>query len=120
MTSNYSFKSMVKKYVNSSAVLIICAILALVLANSPLKELFFNFWNNEVSLSIGEFNLFSHNGHNMTLIQVINDFLMAIFFLSVGLEIKREILVGELSSAKKAMLPIIGACGGMLIPVVFF
>ena len=120
MTHNYSFKSMVKKYVNSSAVLIICTIFALVLANSPLKEEFFSFWNSEVSLSIGEFNLFSHNGHPMTLIQVINDFLMAIFFLSVGLEIKREILVGELSSAKKAMLPIIGACGGMLIPVLFF
>jgi NhaA family Na+:H+ antiporter len=56
----------------------------------------------------------------MTLMQVINDFLMAIFFLSVGLEIKREILVGELSSPKKAMLPIIGACGGMLVPVLLF
>ena len=120
MTNNYSFKSMVKKYVNGSAVLIICTILALILANSPLKDSFFGFWNNEVSLSIGDFNLFSHNGHSMTLIQVINDFLMAIFFLSVGLEIKREILVGELSSAKKALLPIIGACGGMLIPVFFF
>ena len=111
---------MVKKYVNSSAVLIVCTVLALVLANSQLKVTFLDFWNKEVSLSIGGFNLFSHNGHNMTLIQVINDFLMAIFFLSVGLEIKREILVGELSSMKKAMLPIIGACGGMLIPVLFF
>ena len=120
MTHNYSFKSMVKKYVNSSVVLIVCAILALVFANTPMKGEFFKFWNQEVCLSIGEFNLFSHNGHPMTLIQVINDFLMAIFFLSVGLEIKREILVGELSSAKKAMLPIIGACGGMLIPVLFF
>ena len=120
MTHNYSFKSMVKKYVNSSAVLIVCTVLALVFANSQLKETFLDFWNKEVSLSIGGFNLFSHNGHNMTLIQVINDFLMAIFFLSVGLEIKREILVGELSSMKKAMLPIIGACGGMLIPVLFF
>ena len=120
MTHNYSFKSMVKKYVNSSAVLIVCTIFALIFANSPLKDEFFSFWNKEVSLAIGEFNLFSHNGHPMTLIQVINDFLMAIFFLSVGLEIKREILVGELSSAKKAMLPIIGACGGMLIPVLFF
>ena len=120
MTHNYSFKSMVKKYVNSSAVLIVCTILALIFANTPLKDEFFGFWNQEVRLSIGEFNLFSHNGHPMTLIQVINDFLMAIFFLSVGLEIKREILVGELSSAKKAMLPIIGACGGMLIPVLFF
>jgi Na+/H+ antiporter NhaA len=96
MTHNYSFKSMVKKYVNSSVVLIVCAIFALALANSPLKDEFFKFWNQEVSLSIGKFNLFSHNGHPMTLIQVINDFLMAIFFLSVGLEIKREILVGEL------------------------
>ena len=120
MTNNYSFKSMVKKYVNSSAVLIVCTIFALILANSPVKDSFFSFWNKEVSLSIGSFNLFSHNGHSMTLIQVINDFLMAIFFLSVGLEIKREILVGELSSAKKAMLPIIGACGGMLVPVLFF
>ena len=120
MTHNYSFKSMVKKYVNSSVVLIVCAIFALVFANSPLKDEFFKFWNQEVSLSIGKFNLFSHNGHPMTLIQVINDFLMAIFFLSVGLEIKREILVGELSSVKKAMLPIIGACGGMLIPVLLF
>ena len=120
MTHNYSFKSMVKKYVNSSTVLIICTVVALILANLPIKGHYFSFWSQEVSLSIGEFNLFSHNGHPMTLIQVINDFLMAIFFLSVGLEIKREILVGELSSAKKALLPIIGACGGMLIPVLLF
>ena len=52
--------------------------------------------------------------------EVINDFLMAIFFLSVGLEIKREIRVGELSSREKAMLPIIGACGGMIVPVLVF
>ena len=120
MTHNYSFKSMVKKYVNSSVVLIICTIAALTIANIQNGTGFTDFWQQEVSLSIGNFNLFSHNGHPMTLIQVINDFLMAIFFLSVGLEIKREILVGELSSAKKAMLPIIGACGGMLIPVLFF
>ena len=50
----------------------------------------------------------------------INDFLMAIFFLSVGLEIKREVLCGELSSVKKALAPVIGACGGMLIPVIVF
>ena len=120
MTHNYSFKSMVKKYVNSSAVLIVCTILALVLANFLPNGEYDSFWNREVSLSIGSFNLFSHNGHTMALVDVINDFLMAIFFLSVGLEIKREILVGELSSRKKAMLPIIGACGGMLIPVLFF
>jgi NhaA family Na+:H+ antiporter len=56
----------------------------------------------------------------MSLGEVINDFLMAIFFLSVGLEIKREIRVGELSTKEKALLPIIGACGGMLVPVLLF
>lgn len=118
--ANYSFKSMLKKYISASVLLMISAVLALILANSSAKEWYFDLWNNIVSISIGDFNLFSHNGHNMTLLQVINDFLMALFFLSVGLEIKREFLVGELSSPKKAMLPIIGACGGMLIPVLIF
>lgn len=117
---NYSFKSMFKKYVSSSAVLVVFSLLALVCANSPLKEWYFDFWSTPVSVSVGDFNLFSHNGHAMSLIAVINDFLMALFFLTVGLEIKREILVGELSSRQKAMLPIIGACGGMLVPVLLF
>ena len=120
MTHNYSFKSMFKKYVSSSGVLIVCSILALVCANSPLKEWYFGLWDNVVNVSVGSFNLFSHNGHPMSLAAVVNDFLMAIFFLSVGLEIKREILVGELSSLSKALLPIIGACGGMLVPVLLF
>ena len=118
---NYSFMSKFKKYVSSSVVLIICTVLALICANVPaLKEWYFSLWSQTVSISVGEFNLFSHNGHPMSLMNVINDFLMAIFFLSVGLEIKREILVGELSSMKKALLPIIGACGGMLVPVLIF
>lgn len=120
MTRNYSFKSMVKKYVSSSAVLVVFSLLALVCANSPLKEWYFDIWNTPVALSVGNFNLFSHNGHAMSLIAVINDFLMALFFLTVGLEIEREILVGELSSRQKAMLPIVGACGGMLVPVLIF
>ena len=120
MKNNYSFISMIRRYVNTSGILIVMTILALIVANSPLKDEYFSFWQQEVTLSIGSFNLFNHNGHTMTLMQVINDFLMAIFFLSVGLEIKREILVGELSTRQKALLPIIGACGGMLIPVLFF
>ncbi len=120
MTNNYSFKSMVKKYVSASTVLIIFTLLALIIANSPLKNDYFAFWEKEIHLSIGSFNFFSHNGHAMSLLAVINDFLMAIFFLSVGLEIKREVLVGELSTRKKAMLPIVGACGGMLVPVIIF
>ena len=120
MKNNYSLISMIKQYVSSSGVLVAFAVLALVAANSPLRDEYSAFWQQDVALSIGSFNLFSHNGHCMTLMQVINDFLMALFFLSVSLEIKREILVGELSSAKKAMLPIIGACGGMIVPVIVF
>ena len=120
MKNNYSFKSMIKRYVSASGVLIVFTILALIAANCPLKDEYFRLWQHEVTLSVGEFNLFSHNGHPMSLMMVINDFLMALFFLSVGLEIKREILVGELSTRQKAMLPIIGACGGMIVPVIFF
>lgn len=118
---NYSSLSKLKLHINSSVVLIFFTILALVCANTPtIKEWYFSLWQLPMSLSIGEFNFFSHSGHAITLGQMINDFLMAIFFLSVGLEIKREIKVGELSSMDKALLPIIGACGGMLIPVVIF
>lgn len=118
---NYSFLSKFKKHVNTSVVLIFFTVLALVVANLPgVKEAYFSLWQNPVALSIGEFNFFSHGGHAITLGQMINDFLMAIFFLSVGLEIKREIKVGELSSMDKALLPIIAACGGMIVPVLIF
>ncbi len=120
-STNYSFLSKIKSHVNSSVILIVCTVLALICANLPwTAQWYTKFWQTEMSLSIGNFNFFSHGGHPMTIMQVINDFLMAIFFLSVGLEIKREILVGELSSIKKALLPIIGACGGMIVPVLVY
>ena len=110
-----------KRHVNSSMVLIFFTVLALICANVPvIKNWYFSLWQMPVSLSIGEFNFFSHGGHSLSLGQMINDFLMAIFFLSVGLEIKREIRVGELSTRDKALLPIIGACGGMVVPVLVF
>lgn len=119
--TNYSFISKFKAHVNSSMVLIFFTVMALICANVPdIKDWYFSLWQHTVSLSIGNFNFFSHNGQTMTVMQVINDFLMAIFFFSVGLEIKREILIGELSSKEKAMLPIIGACGGMIVPVLIF
>ena len=121
MTTNFSFLSKHKLHVSSSMVLIVSTVLALLCANIPVvKDWYFSLWLHDVSVSIGNFNLFSHGGHSMSTIEVINDFLMAIFFLSVGLEIKREIRVGELSTREKALLPIIGACGGMIVPVLLF
>ncbi len=111
---------MLRKYVNSSVLLVIASVTALIIANSPWGDIYRTIWELPISLSIGGFNFFSHDGHAMSLGTFINDFLMAIFFLSVGLEIKREVLCGELSSLKKALAPVIGACGGMLLPVIVF
>lgn len=116
-----SIGGLIRRYVSASGLLIIATVLALFFANLPAtRQLYAWLWEQPVSLSIGSFNIFSHGGHPLTLMDFINDFLMFFFFLSVGLEIKRELLCGELSSRQKAMLPIIGACGGMLIPVVVF
>lgn len=120
MMRSYSFLKMFRKYVTSSVMLILATILALIIANSSLSHTYTSFWNLPMSLSVGNFNLFSHGGTTLTVMEFINDFLMVVFFFSVGLEIKREILVGELSSVKKALLPVIGAVGGMLVPVLVF
>ena len=120
MENNYPFISMLRKYVSSSVLLVIATVAALIIANSPWGDTYRAFWELPVHVSLGDFNFYSHNGHAMSLGEFINDYLMAIFFLSVGLEIKREVLCGELSSIKKAMAPVIGACGGMIIPVIVF
>ncbi|MCR4921126.1 MAG: Na+/H+ antiporter NhaA [Bacteroidaceae bacterium] len=117
---SYSFVSLLRRYISASVLLIIATVLALIVANSPWGDAYAQIWQQPVSLSIGPLNLFSHGGHAMSLGMFINDYLMAIFFLSVGLEIKREMLCGELSSVKKALAPVIGACGGMIVPVVVF
>ncbi|MDE6399859.1 MAG: Na+/H+ antiporter NhaA, partial [Muribaculaceae bacterium] len=85
-----------------------------------LHDFYNSLWTHEMALQIGEFNLFSHHGEPMSVMAFINDALMAVFFFSVGLEIKREILVGELSSFRQALLPIIAAIGGMAVPVLIF
>lgn len=117
----YAARQSIRHHATGGNVLIAATVLALAVANMPwINSEYFEFWNQEVRLQIGDFNVFSHAGHAMTLLQFINDALMAIFFFSIGLEIKREVLVGELSSFRQALLPIIGAIGGMACPVAVF
>jgi NhaA family Na+:H+ antiporter len=104
----------------ASAFLFLMALLAAVAANSSFAPVYNDFLSHQLYFQVGDFNLFSHNGHSLTVHQFINDGLMTIFFLTVGLEIKRELLVGELSSVRKALLPFIAACGGMIVPVAIY
>lgn len=121
MSIFYSTHKALRNHASSGNVLIVATVLALVAANIPaVSHYYTSLWNYHVSLQIGDFNLFSHHGEPMTLMQFINDALMAVFFFVIGLEIKREVLVGELSSFKQALLPITAACGGMLVPVLIF
>lgn len=112
-----NFSSMNAK---ASILLFLAAISAAVIANSPVAPVYQEFLMHELHLRIGDFNLLSHGGQNLRMLEFINDGLMTIFFLMVGLEIKRELLVGELSSFRKAALPFIAACGGMLFPVLIY
>lgn len=117
----FTSKKTLKEYAQGGNVLIVATILALIVANIPvLNEYYFDLWKLPVSLEVGGLNIFSHHGETMTLMQFINDALMAIFFFNIGLEIKREVLVGELSSFRQALLPIVAAVGGMIVPVCIF
>ncbi len=113
-------KSFSSLNITASILLFLSAIAAAIIANSSISPIYQDFLSQELHLRIGEFNLLSHGGHNLTMIEFINDGLMTVFFLMVGLEIKRELLVGELSSVRKAILPFIAACGGMLFPVLVY
>ncbi len=117
----YSARRALAHHATGGNVLILATLLALIVANIPgLNTLYNDFWSQEMRLQVGDFNIFSHAGHPMTVLQFINDALMAIFFFNIGLEIKREILVGELSSFRQALLPIVAAVGGMVVPVGLF
>jgi len=98
----------------SGIVLFSSAALALVLSNSPWSEEFKQLWKHQVSIGYDEYILSKDLQH------WINDGLMALFFFVVGLELKREIIAGELSSLKKAALPIAAAIGGMLLPALVY
>ena len=97
-----------------ASILLFFAIAALALANSPLANVYEQLWQIPLTIGIVDHSL------SLTLHQWINDALMAAFFLLVGLEIKRELLVGELASVRKAALPIAGAIGGMIVPAAIY
>ena len=98
----------------SGLVLLIAAIIALVISNSSLRNLYFDTLNQYLFIGINDFGL------KLSVHHWINDLLMAIFFFFVTLEIKREFIQGELSNLKKALLPIIGAVGGMVVPALVY
>jgi NhaA family Na+:H+ antiporter len=116
----YSFLDRLEGRVNPGVLLLLVAFVTVFIANSSLHDWYQSIWNIHLFLGTKNFNFFSHNGQPFTTLQFANDALMAVFFFSVGLEIKREILVGELSSVRQAILPVIAACGGMILPVIVF
>ncbi len=95
-------------------VLLVCAALAMAWANSPWAHSYHALWETELTIGAGSAIA------RLTLHEVINDGLMAVFFFLVGLEIKREVLVGELSSVAQAALPVAAALGGMIVPATLF
>ena len=98
----------------SGLVLLFAAIIALIISNSGLSEIYFSTLNEYLFIGINNFGL------KLSVLHWINDALMAIFFFFVTLEIKREFLQGELSNIKQALLPIIAAVGGMVVPALFY
>ena len=98
----------------SGVVLLICTAIALIAANSPYAAVYEAFWHHEVRIAVGNFELAYPLSH------WINDGLMAVFFFVIGLEIKRELVVGELSDPKKVALPVAAALGGVIAPVAIY
>ena len=118
-----SQKSFRKQPWANGVILLGCVVLAMLLANLPFtKEAYHNFLHTELTAHVA-----SPDGlvdwyfpRDMTMEKFINDILMVVFFFTVGLEIKREVVCGELSSFKKAILPVIAAFGGVVMPALIF
>ncbi|MBO8485720.1 MAG: Na+/H+ antiporter NhaA [Bacteroidetes bacterium] len=121
MTSDLNHKktrnginSLLQKESTAGILLLICTMISVALASFPETEWINNIWDKEGSIKIADFSL------DMSLRHWVNDALMAIFFFSVGLEIKREMLFGQLTSLKKSSLPVMAAIGGMAVPALIY
>ncbi len=115
-----AFAKFFSSSIGGSVFLIVATVAAIICANSSASEIYEWFCNLPITLSIGGKDVLNSAEGGMTIGKFVNDGLMAIFFFAVGLEIKREMLIGELSNLKHAMLPIVGAVGGMVLPVLVF
>src|SRR5690606_24623609 len=105
----------ISKSSTGGIVLMISAAVAIAMANSPLSEWYHHFWENKISIGLTDgFSL------DMSLHHWINDGLMAVLFFVIGLELKREIVAGELSNPKNAILPIAAGVGGMVFPALIY
>ena len=112
--SLFLIKDFISKETLSGLILFVVTVLAVTIANSSFGSYYFELFSTQLGITFGQLNA------SMSLLHWINDVLMAIFFLVVGLEIKREMLIGELSSVKKASFPIIAAIGGMIVPAILY
>ena len=108
------FQAFFRLEASGGLLLLFCAAVALVWANTPLADVYFGLWQTIVTVGAGNFVI------SKPLLLWINDGLMAIFFLVVGLEIKREVMTGELASLRKAALPLAAAVGGMVLPALLY
>ncbi len=108
------FGEFIHTEVAGAVALLAATVVALVLANSPLWGAYEAFWHTELGIWVGGWHF------SESLVHWVNDLLMAFFFFVVGLEIKREVLVGELSVRRKAVLPILAAIGGMAVPALIY
>ena len=109
-----NFKEFIQFEASGGIILFATAILAMVVSNSPLQHYYHELFELPLTVQIGSFKVVK------PFLLWINDGLMAVFFLLVGLEIKREMIAGELNSLSKATLPGIAAAGGMIVPALIF
>ncbi|MGY5862527.1 MAG: Na+/H+ antiporter NhaA [Candidatus Thorarchaeota archaeon] len=108
------FKQFMQQEASGGIILLACVIVSLVWINSPLGHTYVELWSTNISFTVGSLAI------SKPLLLWINDLLMTFFFLLIGLELKREILIGEISTLKTAMLPVLAAIGGLVLPAIIY